>query len=104
MTNTRTPLWRPKAWEDVEAEAVSLGIAGLTFIDKVDETIQLLCEHPELGSVFNTSNPRLVEIRAKLVIGFRRFVVFYQKDKEVIEIIRVLRGGRDMQATIETEG
>lgn len=103
MLPTRTPQWRPKAWQDVEEHAVSLGSAGHAFIDGVHETTKMLCDHPELGGVFESSNSRLFGIRAKLVIGFRRFVVFYRDQDKTIEVVRVLGGGRDIYAMIDAE-
>jgi plasmid stabilization system protein ParE len=103
MTPTRTPQWRPRAWQDVEEQAVSLGSAGQAFIDVVHETTQLLCDYPELGGVVETTNSRLFGIRAKLVSGFRRFVVFYRDQGKTIEVVRVLGGGRDTYAMIDAE-
>ena len=103
MGETRTPKWRPKAWEDTEGHAVSVGSAGQTFLDRVNETVELLCLHPELGGTFQTANPSLVGIRAKLVTDFRRFVLFYRPHVDAVEIVRVLCGGQDMYAMIDAE-
>jgi len=75
MSLTRIPEWRPKAWEDVECHAVTVGGAAQKFLDRINDTVELLCLHPELGGVFETSNPRLFGLRAKLVSDFPRFVV-----------------------------
>jgi len=103
MSVARIPEWRPKAWEDVEGHAVSVGTAGQKFLDRINDTVELLCLHPEIGSVFETSNPRLVGLRAKLVLDFRHFVVFYRSNAETIEFVRVLVGGQDMYASIDAE-
>ncbi len=103
MAVIRMPEWRPKAWEDVEGHAVTLGSAGDRFVDRVRETVGLLCAHPELGGVFETTNPRLVGVRAKLVNNFRRYVMFYRPHADAIEVVRVLGGGQDMHALIDTE-
>ena len=103
MSVARIPEWRPKAWEDVEGLAVSVGSAGQKFLDRINDTVELLCLHPEIGSVFETSNPRLVGLRAKLVSDFRGFVVFYRPLANAIEVVRVLGGGQDMYALIDAE-
>lgn len=103
MGMARIPKWRSKAWDDVEGHAVSVGIVGQVFLDRVCDTVELLCTHPELGGVFETANPELVGIRAKLVTDFRRYVIFYRTHAEEIEVIRVLGGGQDMYAMIESE-
>jgi plasmid stabilization system protein ParE len=103
VIDIRIPEWRPKAWEDVEGHAVTVGSAGEKFLDCVRETVGMLCEHPELGGVFETTNPRLIGIRAKLVNDFRQHVVFYHPHATAIEVVRVLGGGQDMHSLIDAE-
>lgn len=95
--------WRPAAWVDIESQAVSLGTAGQTFLDQISESVGSLYVHPQLGGKFETVNPRLTGIRAKLVTDFPRYVVFYRPHGEVIEVVRVLVGGQDMQTLIDAE-
>ncbi len=94
MGRTRVPHWRPRAWEDVEGHAVSVGGAGQKFLDRVHDTVKLLCLHPELGGIFETANPKLIGIRVKLVSNFRRYVIFYRPHVDAIEVVRVLAGGQ----------
>lgn len=103
MAEVRLPQWRPTAWGDIESHAVSLGNAGQKFLDRVNETVELLCTHPQLGGKFESINPRLFGIRAKLVTDFPRYVVLYRPHAEAIEIVRVLVGGQDMHALIGAE-
>ncbi len=103
MAAVRLPQWRPKAWGDIESHAVSVGSAGQRFLDRVNETVELLCVHPNLGGEFETINSRLIGIRAKLVTDFPRYVLFYRPHAEVIEVVRVLGGGQDMHALIDAE-
>ena len=91
------------AWEDVERHATSLGSAGQRFLDRVQDTVALLCEHPELGGIFETANPRLIGVRAKLVSDFRRYVVYYRPHVDAIEVVRVLGNGQDIDALIDAE-
>ncbi len=107
MVKRSIPKWRPKAWDDIESHAEFVGRgdkeSGEQFLDRVEETVQLLCEHPELGGIFETANPKLSGVRAKLVRGFSRYVVFYLVLGDVIEIARVLGGGQDMDEIISDE-
>lgn len=103
MDGLRLPQWRPKAWEDIEGHAIFVGDAGQRLLDRVEDTVQLLCKHPELGGVFETANPRLVGIRAKLVADFPRYVAFYRPQADAIEIVRVLGSGQDMYTLIDAE-
>lgn len=103
MGEERFPNWRPKAWDDIEGHAIFVGDAGQKFLDRVEYTVQLLCNHPKLGGAFETTNPRLVGIRAKLVADFPRYVVFYRSRVGEVDIVRVLGGGQDMHSLIDTE-
>jgi plasmid stabilization system protein ParE len=103
MSVARIPTWRPKAWDDIEGHAVSVGSAGLKFLESINKTLELLCLYPELGGVFETSNPRLVGVRAMRVSDFHRFVVFYRPLANAIEVVRVFGGGQDMYALINAE-
>ncbi len=103
MSGIRIPEWRPKAWEDIEGHAANAGSAGDRFLDSVRETVAVLCEHPELGGAFETVNPKLIGIRAKLVNNFRRYVVFYRPSATAMEVVRVLGGGQNMHALIDAE-
>ena len=103
MSRSRIPQWRPKAWVDVEGHAVSVGGAGQKFLDRVYDTVKLLCEHPELGAKLETANPTLIGIRAKLVREFRRYVVFCRPHVDAIEVVRVLGGGQDLYKIIDGE-
>lgn len=103
MSEERFPHWRPKAWDDIEGHAIFVGDAGQKFLDRVEYTVKLLCDQPGLGGVFETTNTKLIEIRAKLITDFPRYVIFYRPHFGEVEIVRVLGGGQDMHALIDTE-
>ncbi len=42
MSVARIPEWRPKAWDDIEGHAVSVGSAGQKFLDRINDTVELL--------------------------------------------------------------
>ena len=55
---------------------------------------------PESGGPFATSVPELAGLRTKLVKDFPSHVVFYIERDDSIEVVRVLRGGQDMDVEI----
>jgi toxin ParE1/3/4 len=61
------------------------------FIDKLDETIQMLANQSGAG-----------RRREELAPGiFGRYVIFYRGNQDAIEIVRVLHGARDIQTIFE---
>lgn len=108
MAVPRTPQRLPKAKADIENQALKIADenieAAIRFVDAVESTIGLLCEHPELAGRFVTSNHKLLDVRAKPVNGFDRFVIFYRDTGDTIEVMRLLAGGDDMDVLIVVEG
>jgi len=74
--------------------------AAERFLDAVEESIRRLAGMPEIGSVYETENSRLAGLRAWGVKGFDKHVIFYRKDGNRIEVIRVLHGARDIAAVL----
>ncbi|MFK7735846.1 MAG: type II toxin-antitoxin system RelE/ParE family toxin [Pirellulaceae bacterium] len=103
---SRKPITRrPKAVEDVESHAMYIADgsvdAALRFLERAEQTINGLSLFPESGGPFATSAPELAGLRTKLVRDFPNHVVFYVERVDSIEVVRVLRGGQDMDAEIK---
>ncbi|KAA1257377.1 Plasmid stabilization system protein [Rubripirellula obstinata] len=107
MTTERRPYWRPIAWQDIEGHAVYVGqgdpSAGQRFIDCVEETVENLCVHPELGAIYESAELRLGDIRATLVSDFKRHAVFYRVEDRMIDVVRVLGRGQNMDMLLRNE-
>lgn len=56
---------------------------------------------PESGAPFPSSVPELAGMRTKLVKDFPNHVVFYIEHDDIIEVVRVLRGGQNMSVEVE---
>jgi toxin ParE1/3/4 len=95
---------RPKAAEDVEAHAGYIAVESINsafrFLDRVEQTIKGLSLFPTSGSPFPSRQPELAGLRTKLVKDFPNHVVFYIERDHAIEIVRVLRGGQDMNIEV----
>ncbi|EMI20101.1 plasmid stabilization system [Rhodopirellula maiorica SM1] len=74
--------------------------AALRFLQRAEQTIKGLALFPESGAPFVTSVPDLAGVRTKLVKDFQNHVVFYIERDDSIEVVRVLRGGQDMDVEI----
>jgi plasmid stabilization system protein ParE len=96
---------RPKAAEDVEGHAIYIADgsidAALRFLERAEQTIKGLAMFPASGSPFPSRVAELAGMRTKLVKDFPNHVVFYVERENVIEVIRVLRGGQDMSVELE---
>ncbi len=74
--------------------------AALRFLERAKQTINGLALFPESGALFATSAPELAGLRTKLVKDFPNHVVLYIERDDSIEVVRVLRGGQDMDVEI----
>jgi toxin ParE1/3/4 len=72
----------------------SLAQADL-WVDRLDETLALWATQPLLGRVRDELAPGIRSL------AFGRYVVFYQPLPVGIDVVRVLHGSRDIDATFE---
>lgn len=95
---------RPKAAEDIERHAMFIARdsieSALRFLNAAEQTINNLAIFPTSGAPFNSRIPELQGIRTKLVKKFPNYVVFYIEREDVIEVIRVLGAGQNMDVEI----
>ncbi len=96
---------RPQARQDLVDQAVYISEENLAaaerFLDAAEDTFTLLTTQPEMGSLREFNNPRLVGLRMWPIKGFHRYLIFYRPTGDGIEIIRVLRGEQDIAAIFE---
>lgn len=95
------------ARNDIILEAYTIGERDLNasdrFLSAVEAAIRRLAEMPGLGAARPFSNPLLGEMRMWPVPGFRKYLVFYRATAEVLEVVRVLHGARDIAAILEED-
>jgi toxin ParE1/3/4 len=65
-------------------------VAAHHFLDALDETCELLSEHPLIGRL----RPALGENLRSFPVG--NFLVFYTPASDGIDVVRVVYGGRDL--------
>jgi len=70
--------------------------AAFRFLDAIESTIALLCQFPEAGGIVPTTRPETQALRAKLVTDFGNYMILYFVTDETIDIVRVIRGGQDL--------
>lgn len=98
---------RPRADQDLTEHAQYIARdnveAGLQFYAAAEETFHALAALPKMGPARNYRNPRLTGLRLWRVKDFEKYLIFYRTMPNGIEIIRVLRGERDIEAILAEE-
>ena len=95
--------YSPLAREDIDAIAAYIAddnpTAARQLQSTVQETVSLLAEFPTLGPVY--PHPDHPDLRAKLVTGFKNFVIFYAIRDERVFVVRLLHTARDMPRVLD---
>lgn len=90
----------PRANMDLRETSDYIGIdsmeAGLRFWEAAHRTFDQLAEYPEIGRRRHVDVPHLSDLRQWPVKGFERNLIFYRVHDDVLEVIRVMHGARDI--------
>lgn len=78
-------------WGSTNAEHLA---AARSFAEKLEQLCQLITLHPEMGPPRNTLQEG---IRSVL---FQRYVIFYRIRGNCVEVLRVLRATREIDAVV----
>jgi toxin ParE1/3/4 len=77
--------------------------AAVHFLDAVDESIEAICQMPNIGAPKPVKNPILSGLRSWAVKGFEDILIFYIVQPDALRVVRVLHGRRDIQRILERE-
>jgi plasmid stabilization system protein ParE len=77
--------------------------AATRFLDAVDESVKTICVMPEMGAPKQFKNPVLAGLRSWPVKGFEDTRIYYAVQGDVLRVIRVLHGRRDIGKILERE-
>jgi toxin ParE1/3/4 len=69
----------------------------------ITQTMKSLGGRPYLGRRFSPEIPQYRELRSWQVAGFEIIRIYYEVDTDVIRIIRVLHGMRNVRRILENE-
>lgn len=67
---------------------------GHRFLDRAEQTLRLLAKYPLIGEQYPLPGEPL--LRAKLVRGFEKYVVYYRSEAERVVLLRVMHGHQDV--------
>jgi len=109
MAQRRRVERRARARLDVLEQAIYLGEeaseeVALRFIDAVDAAFRRLADTPEIGRLREFRSARLAALRSWPVPGFEKHLIFYRVDAELVEVVRVVHGARDLALALEDAG
>lgn len=97
----------PQADADVDAAIEYIAMESVDaagrFIDAVEATYQQLCDNPLMYPLYPLVVPGFEKLRKCSVGGFRDYLVFYQVDADVVVILRVIHGARDLLAILQDD-
>jgi len=67
------------------------------FVEAVENTLQLLLTHPDLGRKLKFRNPKLAGIQLfRIEPPFRNLSIFYRHDGKTRSMERLMHGSRDL--------
>lgn len=73
------------------------------FLLAVDAEFAALAATPGMGGAVEARHPRLADLRKWRVGGFPNILIFYQRRRNGISIIRVIHAARDWWALVGVE-
>lgn len=96
---------RPAAELDVDQHASFIARhsdeQAIRFYQSVEARYSEIRERPQQWPLFSIiDHPRLASLRRCPVAGFPNHLIFYRATADVIEILRVLHGARDVRSVL----
>lgn len=71
--------------------------AARRFLDAAEKAFHRLAEMPEIGSAWESDNPKLQDLRVWPIKGFENYLIFYRPYIDRIVIVHVVHGARDVE-------
>ena len=90
---------RPEADEDLVEHFAFISQdnqdAAERFVTAARKTFTKLADMPRMGTPYKAKNEALAGLRRRRISGFHKYLIFYLARDDGIEVVRVIRGGRD---------
>ncbi len=99
---------RPKARDDIIRQFRYYLLedaleAATRFLDAVAGSVETVCVMPEMGAPKHFKNPVLAGLRSWPVKDFEDTRIYYVIQGDVLRVVRVLHGRRDIRKILERE-
>ena len=93
----------PRAQEDILKAYLHIALDNSAiaeeFMDAIDELLDQLLTHPEMGGRIEFRSPRLQGLRLfRVSEKFAHYLMFYRPTGDGIYVVRVLHSSRDIEA------
>lgn len=62
-----------------------------------------LAETPDIGRPYRSTEARLQGVRVVSVGRFRSYLIFYRRNHDEVQVLRVLHGAQDLQSILSTD-
>lgn len=100
MTTSKTIRIHPLAASDLRQIARYIAQnspdSAVRFLDSANAAFLRIQEQPGMGSTRYAKNKYIEGLRFWLIQGFESYLVFYIERPDVIDILRILHGARDI--------
>jgi toxin ParE1/3/4 len=73
------------------------------FLAAAEATFKQLGKMPGRGKSCQFSHPNLASVRQQAIKDFNKYLVFYRPSDFGVEILRVIYGGRDIEAILDED-
>jgi len=92
---------KPQAEQDLLEHFIYIGRdnerAATLFLNEAEAAFAKIADMPGTGPAWESDDPRLENIRHKAVSRrFRNYLIFYRVGDDVVEILTVIHGARDL--------
>jgi toxin ParE1/3/4 len=74
--------------------------AATRVVDAAYESFETILSHPHIGKEFGSQHPRLRSLRVWPVESFPQFLIIYRATPDHLQIVRILRDSRDIEAAL----
>lgn len=96
---------RPQAVRDLTMQARYIARTrpkvAVRLFTAAARTMSRLAGAPLMAAAWESENPGLRRLRFSPIRGFRNHLIFYLPLKDGIDVVRVIRGTRDLQSLLE---
>jgi toxin ParE1/3/4 len=77
--------------------------AGDRFLYAAEATFQKIAKLPGIGRLSGFTHPKLTQVRQYPVKGFKNYLIYYQIQAEIIDIMHVFQGSQDIATILQQE-
>jgi toxin ParE1/3/4 len=74
--------------------------AAAAVYEAYEYSLELLKTTPDMGHPYQSSEPRLAHIRVRPIHRFHNYLIFYRHTGEVVEVLHIWHGARDIPALL----